>query len=83
MDSTNVRTCFAGHPCGKQTIHSDGEKTELAACQPVLRNQVDQEAKDFCTKNGICSHEVLRNGENNLALNGVNNKIMRKVIPFP
>ncbi|KAL6966558.1 NAD kinase 1 [Sarracenia purpurea var. burkii] len=55
-----------------------GEREDNSGVQPVLLNQTFNQSPVCCGKNGICSHEVLRNGDPDSDLDVVQNRIMRK-----
>lgn len=50
------------------------------ANQPVLGSQASGQFDKCCGEDGICSHEVLRDGETGSPSNLVHNKFMRKVL---
>lgn len=54
--------------------HSDDERMEN------LCSQSSRQPENCCGMNGICSHEVLRNGEGDADATVLPNKFMRKVI---
>ncbi|KAA8549782.1 hypothetical protein F0562_001466 [Nyssa sinensis] len=58
--------------------NGNGEKADNTEDQPVLLNQASEQSEKCCGKNGICSHEVLRDGEPYCNSSVVQNKIMRK-----
>ncbi|KAK3026355.1 hypothetical protein RJ639_042652 [Escallonia herrerae] len=56
--------------------HND-ERAENLADQPLLCDAGEQSER-CCGKNGICSHEVLRDGEPDFDSNAIQSKLMRK-----
>ncbi|KAF4384135.1 hypothetical protein F8388_001373 [Cannabis sativa] len=61
------------HSLSLREPHSDGKKIENIACQSTVRIEQCRE------NNGICSHEVLRDGATNSDFKMVNDKFTRKV----
>lgn len=57
---------------------SDKKENKLAAGL-VLSDEAAEEFQRCCGKNGICSHEVLRDGELDRNCNTIQSKMMRKV----
>ncbi|KAA8528073.1 hypothetical protein F0562_035058 [Nyssa sinensis] len=60
---------------GAQNVN--GERAENVE-DPVLSCQASEQSERCCGKNGICSHEVLRDGEPDCDSSVVQNRIMRK-----
>ncbi|GFZ18159.1 NAD kinase 1 [Actinidia rufa] len=63
---------------GESNGECDGERTGNSADQTVLSNQTHEKSEVCCGKNGICSHEVLRDGDTNYNFGVVRNRVMRK-----
>ncbi|XP_057484109.1 NAD(H) kinase 1 isoform X2 [Actinidia eriantha] len=63
---------------GESIGECNGERTGNSADQPVLSNQTHEQSDVCCGKNGICSHEVLRDGDTDSNSDVVQNKVMRK-----
>ncbi|PSR86814.1 NAD(H) kinase [Actinidia chinensis var. chinensis] len=63
---------------GESVGEYNGERTGNSADQPVLSNQTHEQSDVCCGKNGICSHEVLRDGDTDSNFDVVQNKVMRK-----
>lgn len=61
--------------------HKDGRLKQLAD-QPVQSDGTAEKSERCCAENGICSHEVLRNGEPDCDTNVLPRKMMRKVGAF-
>ncbi|XP_031100808.1 NAD(H) kinase 1 isoform X2 [Ipomoea triloba] len=57
--------------------HKDGRLKQLAD-QPVQSDGTAEKSERCCAENGICSHEVLRNGEPDCDTNVLPRKMMRK-----
>ncbi|KAK9273793.1 hypothetical protein L1049_018603 [Liquidambar formosana] len=59
---------------------SNGKEVENLANPPVLWNQATEQSEKCCGKHGICSHEVLRDGEtgSDSDSEATQNKFMRK-----
>lgn len=57
--------------------------TENLAKQPMHCNEANENSEGGCTENGICSHEVLDDGESCLGSKAAHNKMIRKVFFFP
>ena len=75
---TSVTVLSSGESVGE----CNGERTGNSADQPVLSNQTHEQSDVCCGKNGICSHEVLRDGDTDSNFDVVQNKVMRKVLSF-
>ena len=59
----------------------DEMKDNLAG-QPVLLNQASEEPERCCGNHGICSHEVLKDGEPNFDCDSNMVRMMKKVASF-
>ena len=75
---TSVTVLSSGESDGE----CDGERTGNSADQPVLSNQTHEQSEVCCGKNGICSHEVLRDGDTVSYFDVVQIKVMRMVLSF-
>ncbi|GFZ20702.1 NAD kinase 1 [Actinidia rufa] len=64
---------------GESIGECNGERTGNSADEPVLSNQTHEQSDVCCGKNGICSHEVLRDGDTDSNFDVVQNKVMRKI----
>ncbi|XP_059625040.1 NAD(H) kinase 1 isoform X1 [Cornus florida] len=62
----------------EQNSNFNDERADKWENQPVLSNQANEQSEKCCGKNGICSHEVLRDGEPDSISNVVEDRFMRK-----
>lgn len=60
----------------------NGDTPESFEHQPELSNESGDPSVTCCGENGICSHEVLQNGETEVGSKTMQFKFMRKVISF-
>ncbi|XP_034687558.1 NAD(H) kinase 1 isoform X3 [Vitis riparia] len=58
--------------------HNGDCSAENLTNQPMMCNEARKQSERCCGKHGICSHEVLHNGEIDSDTEMVNNKFMRK-----
>lgn len=58
-----------------------GERVENSTNQSMLGTEANEQSENCCI-NGICSQEILQDGEANSHAKVAQNKIMRKVIPY-
>lgn len=65
-------------PSGVSNGDFYNERAGNSADQPVLLNQTCEQSEVCCGENGICSHEVLRDGDPDSGLDVVQNRFMRK-----
>ncbi|CAL5352410.1 unnamed protein product [Camellia sinensis] len=65
-------------PSGVSNGDFFNERADNSADQPVLLNQTCEQSEVCCGENGICSHEVLRDGDPDSGLDVVRNRFMRK-----
>ncbi|THG05276.1 hypothetical protein TEA_011230 [Camellia sinensis var. sinensis] len=65
-------------PSGVSNGDFYNERADNSADQPVLLNQTCEQSEVCCGENGICSHEVLRDGDPDSGLDVVQNRFMRK-----
>ncbi|XP_011045414.1 PREDICTED: NAD(H) kinase 1-like isoform X1 [Populus euphratica] len=54
------------------------QQMENSTNQHMLRNEANEQSENCCT-NGLCSHEILHDGETDSHAKAVQNKMMRKV----
>ncbi|KAI8526146.1 hypothetical protein RHMOL_Rhmol13G0286100 [Rhododendron molle] len=76
--------CFCPHThapvvsSGESNGDVNGERADSSADQPVLSSQTYKQSEVCCGKHGLCSHEVLRDGEPDSDCNVVQNRMTRK-----
>ncbi|KAG5517506.1 hypothetical protein RHGRI_038043 [Rhododendron griersonianum] len=63
---------------GESNGDVNGERADSSADQPVLSSQTYKQSEVCCGKHGLCSHEVLRDGDPDSDCNVVQNRMTRK-----
>lgn len=58
---------------------SSGKKTNELVGRQTVSHELAEQSDECCGKNGICSHEVLQDGEPDRNSTVGQNKMMRKV----
>ncbi|KAJ6385211.1 hypothetical protein OIU77_028407 [Salix suchowensis] len=69
--------CITGKSPGECNGDIDAQRAESLTNQPMLRNETKEQSENCCT-NGLCSHEILHDGETGSQAKAVPNRIMRK-----
>ncbi|KAE9462209.1 hypothetical protein C3L33_05877, partial [Rhododendron williamsianum] len=64
---------------GESNGDVNGERADSSADQPVLSSQTYKQSEVCCGKHGLCSHEVLRDGDPDSDCNVVQNRMTRKI----
>ena len=78
-EGTALMTCITGKSPGECNGDNNAQQMENSTNQPMLRNEANEQSENCCT-NGLCSHEILHDGETDSHAKAVHNKMMRKVI---
>ncbi|KAL3580056.1 hypothetical protein D5086_017891 [Populus alba] len=66
-----------GKSPGECNAGIDAQRVENSTNQPMLRNETNEQSENWST-NGLCSHEILHDGETNSQAKAVPSRIMRK-----
>lgn len=74
--------CITVLSSGESNGDVNGERADSSADQPVLSSQTYKQSEVCCGKHGLCSHEVLRDGDPDSDCNVVQNRMTRKVVSF-
>ncbi|XP_057953649.1 NAD(H) kinase 1 isoform X1 [Malania oleifera] len=72
------RCTFEGPLCDKRSDEFDGNGEENLVNHPVSCHRANEQSEGCCGKHGICSHEVLRDGEADSGSEVVQHRIRRK-----
>ncbi|GLT82166.1 hypothetical protein SLE2022_005740 [Rubroshorea leprosula] len=67
---------------GDHTGNFDGARAGNLVNEPVWQNGRNEHSEEGCMEHGICSHEVLHNGESDSSSNVANNNMMMKKASF-
>ncbi|XP_011032051.1 PREDICTED: NAD(H) kinase 1-like isoform X2 [Populus euphratica] len=66
-----------GKSPGECNADIDAQRVENSTNQPMQRNETNEQSEN-CSTNGLCSHEILHDGETDSQAKEVPNRIMRK-----
>ncbi|KAJ6670795.1 putative proteinD KINASE [Salix viminalis] len=69
--------CITGKSPGECNGDIDAQRAESLTNQPMLRNETKEQSEN-CSTNGLCSHDILHDGETGSQAKAVPNRIMRK-----
>lgn len=72
-------TCITVLSSGESNGDVNCERVDISADQPVLSRQTCEQSEVCCGKHGLCSHEVLRDGDPDSDCNVAHNRMTRKV----
>lgn len=72
-------TCITVLSSGESNGDVNCERVDISADQPVLSRQTCKQSEVCCGKHGLCSHEVLRDGDPDSDCNVAHNRMTRKV----
>ncbi|KAH8498976.1 hypothetical protein Peur_074126 [Populus x canadensis] len=71
------RRVSEGKSPGECNADIDAQRVENSTNQPMQRNETNEQSEN-CSTNGLCSHEILHDGETDSQAKAVPNRIMRK-----
>ncbi|XP_061959259.1 NAD(H) kinase 1-like isoform X1 [Populus nigra] len=71
------RRVSEGKSPGECNTDIDAQRVENSTNQPMQRNETN-ELSENCSTNGLCSHEILHDGETDSQAKAVPNRIMKK-----